>query len=91
MKEFTQEQILRMFYIVGSITFLIVGIANTFTNAHFWHNMILSAKVSAVATNLFNYFIAIFFYSLLKGVKNLTPPPELDDKNLDEVFKELEE
>ena len=84
---FSQEEVLRMFYICGAVIFLIVGISNTFTNAHYWANMILSAKVSAVFSNIFNYVLAVFFYFLLKGQISGKVKP-IDDKNLDEIFKE---
>lgn len=84
---FSQEEVLRMFYLCGAVIFLVVGIANTFTNAHYWPNMILSAKVSAIFSNIFNYVLAVFFYFLLKGMKAGQVKP-LADKTLDQIFKE---
>lgn len=88
MKQFSQQEVLRMFYLCGAVIFLIVGIANTFTNAHFWANMILSAKVSAVFSNIFNYVLAVFFYFLLKGM-NISQIQPIQDKDLDEIFEEV--
>lgn len=86
MKQFSQEEVLRMFYICGAVIFLIVGISNTFTNAHYWANMILSAKVSAIFSNIFNYVLAVFFYFLLLGNAQKVKP--IEDKDLDTIFKE---
>jgi len=85
-QQFSQDRVLRMFYLCGSIIFLIVGIANIFTNVYFWPNMITSARVSAVFSNIFNFVLAFFFYSLLKGVTASKPEP-IKDKTLDDIFK----
>lgn len=87
MKQFSQEEILRAFYISGAIIFLIVGIANTYTNFVNWGYMILSAKVSALCMNLFNYVLATFFYLLLKQMKTLPLKP-IEEKDADEIFQE---
>ena len=89
MKQYSQEEILRMFYLCGSVIFLVVGIANTFTNAHYWGNMILSAKVSALFSNIFNYVLAVLFFSLLRGM-NIQKPDPIDQTTLDEIFAEAE-
>lgn len=86
LKEFNQEQILKAFYISGSIIFLMVGVANSFTNFHNWEYFILSAKVSSVASNLFNYFLAVFFYFLLKKMPKAPDP--IKEEDLDQIIKE---
>jgi uncharacterized protein YacL len=67
------EKVMKIFYLSGFIIFLIVGISNFFTNLILWDNMILSAKVSSIASNIFNFIVSFVFYSLfyneLKKVK----------------------
>ena len=86
--QFSQEEILRMFYLSGIIIFIVVGIANTFTNISLWSEMILSSKVSAIFSNLFNYVLAIFFFFLRKGM-NVDKIKPIEDETLDEIFKEV--
>lgn len=86
LNQFNQETILRTFYISGIIIFLIVGIANAFTNFTNWERLILSAKVSAMAMNLFNFILAGFFFSLYKNMPKAPEP--LKEEDLDQVFKE---
>lgn len=84
--EINQQELMRMFYICGSIIFLVVGIANTITNYIFWNNLILSAKVSNVASNLFNYVLSVFFFGLIKS--SFPKKQDLPAETLDEIFKE---
>ena len=90
LKNYTQEQVLKAFYTSGIIIFIIVGIANSYTNFYYWENMILSARVSSVFMNIFNYVLAIFFFSLLKSLKTSTPET-LKDEDLDKLFEEAKE
>lgn len=87
-EKFSQQQILKMFYICGSVIFLIVGIANTFTNFTNWERMLLSMKVSSLFMNIFNYVLAVFFFMLFKKIKISIPPPALEEKEIDSIFEE---
>lgn len=62
-KQIPMEKVLKMFYLAGFIVFLIVGVANIITNATLWEKMLLSAKVSSVATNVFNFVVSFLFFS----------------------------
>lgn len=84
LEKYSQQEIFKMFYISGAIIFLIVGVANTFTNFTLWKNMLLSAKVSALFMNLFNYILSVFFFSLYRGqIQKLEP---LKKEVVDEIF-----
>ena len=85
--QFSQEEILRMFYICGAVIFLIVGIANTCINFISWDKMLLSMKVSSGFMNLFNYVLAVFFFFLLKGMKPKIKP--LEEESVDEILEEV--
>jgi len=89
MKEkFTQQTVLRMFYICGAVIFLIVGLANFVTNFLAWNFMIFSAKVSALFMNVFNFIISAFFFHLYN--KSKVPKMEgLEEKDLEEIEQEV--
>ena len=75
---------LKTFYKFGMVLFLIMGVANLFTNSFYWDSMISSSKVSAIASNFFNFVIALFFYSLLKNIPKdlkIITEKELDKLN----------
>lgn len=80
------QKFLKLFYLSGTLIFLGIGIANIFTNISFWNSMILSAKISAILNNLFNFVISIFFFSLLKGTKKI-PVEELSEDQIEEAIK----
>ena len=61
------QKFLKIFYFSGTAIFLIAGITNIFTNAHYWESMIFSARVSAVVNNLFSFILAIFFFVYYKS------------------------
>ena len=92
LEAYSQEQILKMFYLCGSIIFIIVAVANTYTNFVNWENMMLSMKVSSLFMNIFNYVLAVFFFMLLNNMnKNSSISPKvLDSEDLDRIFKEVE-
>ncbi len=83
---YSQQEILRVFYISGIIIFSVVALANSYTNFVTWDSMILSFKVSSVAMNIFNYVLAIFFYYLLKS--NAKAFKNIDEDEAEEIFKE---
>jgi hypothetical protein len=85
--QLSQEKVLKTFYLAGCIIFLIVGLANAYTNYYYWAGMILSARVSAIASNVFNFVLLFFFYSLFKGISGKSVEP-LRDQTLDEIFEE---
>lgn len=88
LENYSQEQILKMFYSCGAVIFLIVGVANTFTNFVNWDLFILSAKVSALFMNIFNYVLAVFFFALRKGMSR--KPKAMKEEDIEEIFKEAE-
>ena len=78
----------RQFLAYGFLVFLLVGIANIFTNAYSWNNLYWSAKISAVFMNLFNFLVALFFYSMLKQLpKEILKP--IEEEELDKIVEEL--
>jgi|TARA_Y100000310_G_scaffold3308_1_gene4231 hypothetical protein len=89
LERYNQEEITKVFYLSGTIIFFVVGFANIFTNFITWDNLISSAKISAVFMNIFNFVIAIFFYSLLKGTDIPTTLKPIEQKDVDKVFKEV--
>ena len=85
---YSQQDVLKMFYTCGAVIFLIVGVANTYTNFVNWDLFMLSAKVSALFMNIFNYVLAVFFFLLRK---ELTKKPEkMKEETIEEIFKEAE-
>lgn len=63
--EITQKD----FLTAGALCFLIIGICAIFTNINLWANLYISAKVSAVVMNFFNFVVSLFFYTMLKGLQ----------------------
>ncbi len=86
MRKLTQAEFLKIFFLFGTLTFFGIGIANIFTNAYIWKDMLLSAKVSAVLSNLFNFAIAIFFWYSLKGTQK-KDVPELTTEEIEDAIK----
>ena len=89
--EMSQEEVLRVFYLCGAISFLIIGIFNIWTNSINWEFMLLSLKVSSVMSNFFNFVVSWFFYSMYlnnkKQNKGLNP---LEEKDAEEILRGIE-
>ena len=89
--EMSQDEILTTFYIFGAIIMLGVGIANSISNYINWDLMLLSFKFSSVLSNLFNYLIAWFFYSMLRNKKREERFfNNLQEKQAEEIIGDLE-
>lgn len=80
---------LKIFYCIGSIVFLGIGISNLISNNFFWENMILSAKVSAVLGNIFNFVLSALFFNLFIE-SNKKAKSELKEKDIEEAIKNYE-
>ena len=83
MIEITQKQ----FFKVGFIVFIIIGASNLVTNFINWPVMIWSTKISSVAMNFFNFFIAFFFYSMYKGSNTKIEP--IKEAEAEEIIEGL--
>ena len=88
MKPINQQDVLRIFYPIGIVLFIIIGLASAFSNYVYWGNMILSSKISSVASNIFNFVLAWLFYMFWK----MQPKEEtgLNEEQIDEVIKGAE-
>ena len=89
--EMNQEEILNTFYICGSISFLIIGIANIITHSINWEFMLLSLKVSSVMGTFFNFVVAWFFGAMYTGNKKQKEGlGKFNEKEAEEVIQDLE-
>lgn len=79
---------LQMFWMLGLICFIIIGLGNLYTMAVFWEGLHLGSKFSKTAGVAFNFILAYFFLWMLKGSRK---SEELkSDKEILKVFKEGE-
>ena len=85
-EELSQKQVLNIFYICGALAFLIIGIFNVYTNYIYFSDMILSARVSAITSNIFNFIVSWFFYAMYAQNRE-TDLPTLDEKKAEEIIK----
>jgi len=88
MKKLSQNEFMRIFFLIGAITFFGVGISSIFTNAITWKSMLLSMKFSAVLNNIFSFVVAAVFYHSFKG-SLVKPAPELSEAQAEEAIKNL--
>lgn len=88
MRKFTQEEFVKIFFIVGGIIFIGIGISNIFTNAIVWKNMLLSAKVSAVLSNIFNFVLAISFFYMF-NLNSSKKAPKINEEQIEEALKDI--
>lgn len=60
---------LEMFWLLGLICFVVIGLGNLYTTSIAWQYLDLGGKFAKTAGIIFNFVLAYFFFWMLKGSK----------------------
>ncbi len=66
---------MKQFFKLGAILFGIVGLCNLGTLIYQWNILFILAKISSIASILFNFLLVAFFYKNYKDIPEM--PKEL--------------
>ena len=87
---------LDLFWKIGVVCFVLIGLGNIYSLIHYWSIMDLGEKVSKIFSTLFNFVLAYFFYWMvskskkdLDAIEDLKSNDEMLDLLNDEMGKEV--
>jgi len=86
---------LNYFYVSGMYLFTIIALANSYTLFVNWDLLILSAKVSSIASIMFNVCLVGLFryfyhqFQQTQGLVHVTKDDKLEQEDLEKYMKDL--
>ena len=75
--------IMKTFYLVGSILLFISGIGQIWSLSVLWGALTMGARVSMISGTIFNFMLSGLFIYVYKT----TPDMQINDKQLDDILE----